>query len=230
MSFTRVLLQIASPRAYSAALSLIAAALIMWLTACAPTSTQTPVPTPLPENTLTILERYTPQPTPDLAAMGAPTLPPTFTSTFTPTPSATPTPTFTASITPTPRAEDVCDALEFPAESVDGLTFGANDGTVFIVQSGYIGAVMTWILTDLATDTSEVLTFQPEEAAAVSPSLLVNPGRYRWTLYITTPDYERICERSVTFTVLAAPTAPPPNLIDLLRELLATTPAPTSAP
>lgn len=199
---------------------LIAAALLVVLAACAPAEPPAPTLTTEPTRTLSIFERYTPQPSIDPIALGIPTLPPTFTPTFTPSPTATPTATYTPSVTPTPRAEDVCAALIFPSEAVDGLTFAADSGSSFIMQIGYLNASMVWILTDLGNNTDEILSFTAEQAVVVNPATLVKAGRYRWTVYVSTPDYPRICERSAEFTVLAAPTQPTPGRADTLRDLL----------
>ncbi len=199
---------------------LTVAALLVMLAACAPAEPSTPTLTTEPTRTLSVFERYTPQPSIDPIALGIPTLPPTFTPTFTPSPTATPTATYTPSVTPTPRAEDVCAALIFPAEAVNGLTFAANSESSFIMQIGYLNASMVWVLTDLDNNTDEILSFTAEQAVMVNPATLVKPGRYRWTVYVSTPDYPRICERSAEFTVRGAPTQPTASRADALRSLL----------
>jgi len=201
----------------------ILAALLSLLAACAPAESSAPTLTPEPTRTLSLFERYTPQPSIDPIALGIPTLPPTFTPTFTPSPTHTPTATYTPTVTPTPRAEDVCAALIFPSEAVDGLTFAADSGSSFIMQIGYVNASMVWILTDLDNNTDELLSFTADQAVVVNPATLVSPGRYRWTVYVSTPDYPRICERSAEFTVLGdSVDDAPPRVVgeDLIRRLL----------
>lgn len=199
---------------------LTVAALLSLLAACAPTEPPAPTLPQEPTRTLSVFERYTPQPTIDPLALGIPTLPPTFTPTFTPSPTATPTATHTPSVTPTPRAEDVCAALIFPSEAVNGLTFAADSGSSFIMQIGYINASMVWVLTDLSNNTDEVLSFTAEQAVVVNPATLVKPGRYRWTVYVSTPDYPRICERSAEFTVLGDTPASTLSRADALGTLV----------
>ncbi len=206
------------------------AALLSLLAACAPSELPVPTLTPEPTRTLSVLERYTPQPSIDALALGIPTLPPAFTPTFTPSATATPTATHTPSVTPTPRAQDVCATLVFPSEAIDGLTFTTSGGSSFIVHIGYVNASMVWILTNLDHNTDELLSFTAEQAVIVNMATLVKPGHYRWTVYVSTPDYPRICERSAEFTLLEDT---PPSVvgIDLLRRLLfGVFPTPTPPP
>lgn len=209
-------------RPLRAAATLVAASSV--LLACAPS---TPAPTPT----------FTAEPSPVLTATasstvpsGPPTLPPTFTPTASLTHTPTPTETRTPTITPTPRAEDLCDALEFPAESIDGLTFGTRGASQFFVGVN-ANAGMGWVLLNLDTGISELLTFENGQTALVSPATLVRPGRYRWTVYITTPDYPRICETSAEFTLIDdAPPTPTQGFFSRLFDLLRpATPTPTPA-
>lgn len=212
--------------------ALIAA--LLALTACQsappdPTATAQPPPT----ETLTPLEPLaSPFPTRD-PALGRPTLPPTFTPTPTLTPSATGTPTATPSATPTLAPADFCEALVFPAESVDGLTFGTSGNSQFIVGLN-APAIMTWVLTGEDSGISEVLSFNQGEAVLVNPSTLAAPGRYTWTVYVTTADFPRLCETTVSFRIVSdvTPSATPP-LVERLFErwldsLTRATPTPTS--
>jgi hypothetical protein len=164
-------------------------------------------------------------------ALGRPTLPPTFTPTATLTATATGTPTQTPTETATLAPEEFCEALVFPAGAVDGLTFGTSGNSQFIVGLN-APATMTWVLTREDSGISEVLTFEVDQAVLVNPSTLAAPGRYTWTVYISTADFPRLCETTVTFRIVndITPTATPPLIERLLDRLNqpAASPTPTA--
>lgn len=181
---------------------------ILIASACGANSTATHTPTPVtPTETPGLFER-TPQTTRD-PNQGPPTLPPEYTATSTPTESATPTATATFTATMTPGIDAICEALVFPKMSIDGVTFTQGaDGSPLIIGIYQPNTALVWILKNLDTGEEIVQPIDGNTPIAFIPSTLVTPGRYEWTVFVSTPTYERICEETVTFTLLPDPDRP----------------------
>lgn len=202
-------------RSIGAVLILLAIALLGVMSACSSnmpevaqvaTETQTELPTETATRDIFKVTPATRDP-----EIGPPTLPPTFTptSTFTPTPTLSPTPT--ASITPTPSLDDLCEAIQFPMEAIDGMSFPDDGGSPFYVSIDIPFAQLNWTVTNLDSGESRVLTIPGGYTTIVVPGNVSDPGRYEWRVTVTTDGFMDVCERKATVII----EEPPPEPVDM---------------
>ena len=133
------------------------------------------------------------------------TLPPSWTPTFTATASDTPTTTLTPTPSPTLSAQDICENLTVAITLVDGQTYDSGDTYDLIATMPLLDSAATIRFEHLETVTSESLNIPGGNAylGRIPLELDAGPGRYRWTISISTSNYSDICVTSGEFTLTA---------------------------
>lgn len=170
------------------------------------TATNTSLPTPTSTRDIFSVTPATRDP-----LIGPPTLPPTFTATPTLTPTSTLTPTPTPTITTTPTIEELCEAIEFPLDNLDGMSFPDDGGTPFYVSIDIPLAQLNWTIRNIETDEERILTIPGGYKTLVVPGNVSDPGTYEWHVTVTTESVMDVCERTVIVTI----EEPEPEPIDL---------------
>ena len=180
----------------------------MWLAACGSTSA--------PFATQTTVSTETAVPTSRYATLAAPvqraSLPPTWTPAPTNTP-VTPPPSRTATDTRTPSptrtVDDLCAGFSAEIPFEDGHLFPADGTIALIVISDTPDSSVIFYAQHRRSGENRGVEMPGGQANAMELSAAVLPqsGRYDWRLYLDSPIYGEICERSGYFIVLGSTAA-----------------------
>jgi hypothetical protein len=171
-----------------------------------------------------------------------PTLPPSWTPTFTHTPrppTLTPSLTFTPSITPTLTLDELCAAFTVEHTIINGQPFSVSDQIPYIITTGASGVGIVVRFTNL--DTEEIFErFLNRESIVISVPIdqLPGAGRYRWEIGAFTAAYQESCTQSGEFRVVGdfpdasanPPTLDPAGLTPTTPTVTPTVPSATPAP
>ncbi|MBC7812526.1 MAG: hypothetical protein H7175_15335 [Burkholderiales bacterium] len=175
----------------------------MWLAACgnpsAPNTTQTTLPTE------TLFSRYVTIAAPVQRA----TLPPIWTPAHTNTPVTPPptrTPTDTPPPSPTRTADDLCAGFSAEIGFEDGHLFAADSTIALIVISDAPDSSVIFYAEHHRSGDNRSVEMPGGQMIGMELDAAVLPhsGRYDWRLYLDSPVYGEICERSGYFIVLGA--------------------------
>lgn len=133
------------------------------------------------------------------------TLPPTWTPSFTPLPSATFTLTPTPSLTPTLTAADICDGFKVLYELSPGEQFAWEGGIPILAGTEADDVVIRFNAVHQQTGESKLVEIPGGNmvVAELPANLLPQPGLYDWTLSVYSETYGDLCARSGTFIVLS---------------------------
>lgn len=175
---------------------LLAAALLMALSACRPN--QPPSPTPRPTQPPEIVRG-----TLDAKLTARPTLRPSWTPlpTWTPAPTRTPIPTKTA--VPTLTADDICKLFAVVAAPPEGASYNADAQIQFgwsNVPTGASGTLFVRLLNSNDTGLRYNIPTDGDVLFAFPLSRLAGFGTYGWRITVTHPTYGEICAAQGTFT------------------------------
>jgi hypothetical protein len=150
----------------------------------------------------------------------APTLPPVWTETFTPTPSSTPTATVTPTPTATFSAAQVCEGLENSLALMEDVTVRNDEGLRFVAGLEAEDAALTLRFQRRGSDTpSDEAVIPGGNSFLLNVGVTYEPGIYDWTISVTSPVYEEICQDEGSFEVIAPDVTSTPEQ-SLLGELL----------
>ncbi len=155
---------------------------------------------------------------------GRPTLPPSWTPTFTPTITLTPTPTNTPTITPTPSITPTYTVAEL-CENFTGAVL-VFDGIDY-VETGYVDYFLGSSLPEMTVEMRAYNQTTDEEWMIALPggqmfigklalNALVGPGRYALTVTANTAEQSGLCAETFEFTIVA------PSFMEQIGSLLAT--------
>lgn len=133
------------------------------------------------------------------------TLPPTWTPSFTPPPSATFTDTPTPSQTPTPSARSICAGLSVLYEIENNQRFAWEGGIPIIAGTDINETVIRFNAVHRQSGAARLVELPGGQMvmAELPTNLLPRPGFYDWTLSVYSEPYGEICERSGTLVALA---------------------------
>jgi hypothetical protein len=132
------------------------------------------------------------------------TLPPSWTPTFTATASNTPTETLTPTPSPTLSAQEVCESSTVAITLIDGETYDSSDEYDLVATMPLLDSTGTIRFEHLESGESESLSIPGGNAylGRLPLDLEAGPGRYRWTVSISTSNYNEICASSGEFTLM----------------------------
>lgn len=149
----------------------------------------------------------TPLPTP--ATRTAPTLPPEYTATPTPTPSDTPTPSHTPTATSTPDVATICAEISWTGDSVRDQEFADDERHLFSAIIGWREAIGDLSWRNVETGDGDQILIPGGTNALLDLAEVFGPGTYEMTLKVVTNVYPAICEDSTQFTILPLVTNTP---------------------
>ncbi|NWG15403.1 MAG: hypothetical protein HXY41_02095 [Chloroflexi bacterium] len=144
-------------------------------------------------------------PTPTATPVVRPTLPPTWTLTPTPTrapPSATPTPTSSPSATSTPDSAAICAELWLQTNLEDGRLLAWDDFVTLFAQIPSTDAVLRLLFVHGVTGERRGADLPGGDMTGLQipvSVLLPQPGRYNWTLTLSTTLEQDFCLRGGWF-------------------------------
>ncbi len=146
-------------------------------------------------------------PTPTATPVVRPTLPPAWTLTPTPTqppPTATPPPTLTPTATPTPDLKAICDGLWVQTNLEDGRLLAWDGFVTLFASPPSTDVALRLLVVHGVTGEKRGIDLPGGEMTGFQipvKVLLPRPGRYDWTLTLSTASEQDFCPRGGWFVV-----------------------------
>jgi hypothetical protein len=135
------------------------------------------------------------------------TLPPTWTPTpsFTPAPpTLSPTPTATFTPVPTFTAAEICEHFTI-ATKPETRPYLTDESIHFLYWSDIPDALVNMSIINVETGVVSIAGAYPAAVTIGGAYGIDTPGEYEWTVSVTVPPYEELCQETGTFTVVEPP-------------------------